>query len=138
MTDKSSKLLQILLGAILAVSALLGILFYANVISDDVVLYWGYILVIITAAITIVAPLIYLIFNLKSAVKFFIILGAMVVLAIIAYALSTNEFSALQLEQMKSTAETSVTVGAGLIFLYILAALAILSIIFASISRIFK
>ncbi len=138
MTDKSSKLLQILLGAILAVSALLGILFYANIISDDVVLYWGYILVIITAAITILAPLIYLIFNLKSAVKFFIILGAMVVLAIIAYALSTNEFSALQLEQMKSTAETSVTVGAGLIFLYILAALAILSIIFASISRIFK
>ena len=138
MTDKSSKLLQILLGAILAISALLGILFYANVISDDVVLYWGYILVIVTAAITIIAPLIYLIFNLKSAVKFFIILGAMVVLAIISYVLSGNEFSSLQLEQMKSTAETSVTVGAGLIFLYILAALAILSIIYASISRIFK
>ena len=138
MTDKSSKLLQILLGAILAISALLGILFYANVISDDVVLYWGYILVIVTAAITVIAPLIYLIFNLKSAVKFFIILGAMVVLAIISYVLSGNEFSSLQLEQMKSTAETSVTVGAGLIFLYILAALAILSIIYASISRIFK
>jgi len=138
MTDKSSKLLQILLGAILAISALLGILFYANVISDDVVLYWGYILVIVTAAITIIAPLIYLIFNLKSAVKFFIILGAMVVLAIISYVLSGNEFSSLQLEQMKSTAETSVTVGAGLIFLYILAALAILSIIYASVSRIFK
>ena len=138
MTDKSSKLLQISLGAILAISALLGILFYANVISDDVVLYWGYILVIVTAAITIIAPLIYLIFNLKSAVKFFIILGAMVVLAIISYVLSGNEFSSLQLEQMKSTAETSVTVGAGLIFLYILAALAILSIIYASISRIFK
>ena len=138
MTDKSSKLLQILLGAILAISALLGILFYANVISDDVVLYWGYILVIVTAAITIIAPLIYLIFNLKSAVKFFVILGAMVVLAIISYVLSGNEFSSLQLEQMKSTAETSVTVGAGLIFLYILAALAILSIIYASISRIFK
>jgi len=138
MTDKSSKLLQILLGAILAISALLGILFYANVISDDVVLYWGYILVIVTAAITVIAPLIYLIFNLKSAVKFFIILGAMVVLAIISYILSGNEFSSLQLEKMKSTAETSVTVGAGLIFLYILAALAILSIIYASISRIFK
>lgn len=138
MTDKSSKLLQIILGAILAVSALLGILFYADVISDDVIMYWGYILVIITAAITIVAPLIYLIFNLRSAVKFFIILGGMIVLAIIAYALSGNEFSAIQLETMKSSADTSVMVGAGLIFLYILASLAILSIIYASISRIFK
>jgi hypothetical protein len=138
MTDKSSKLLQILLGVLLAVSAVLGILFYTDVISDDLVLYWGYILVIITAAITIIAPLIYLIFNLRNAFKFLIILAAMVVLAVISYALSTNEFSALKLEEMDSSAETSVTVGAGLIFLYILAALAILSIVYASISRIFK
>jgi hypothetical protein len=62
----------------------------------------------------------------------------MVVLAVISYALSTNEFSALKLEAMESSAETSVMVGAGLIFLYILAALAILSIVYASISRIFK
>ena len=67
MTDKSSKFLQILLYVILAVSALLGILFYANVISDDQILYWGYLLLVITIVITIVAPLIYLIFNLKSA-----------------------------------------------------------------------
>lgn len=138
MTDKSSKLLQILLGVLLAVSALLGILFYTDVISDDLVLYWGYILVLITAAITIVAPLIYLIFNIRSALKFFIILAALVVLAIISYALSSNEFSAIKLEEMKSSAETSVMVGAGLIFLYILAVLAILSIIYASISRLFK
>jgi hypothetical protein len=138
MTDKSSKLLQILLGILLAISAVLGILFYTDVISDDLVLYWGYLLVLFTAAITIIAPLIYLIFNLRNAVKFLIILAAMVVLALISYALSTNEFSALKLEEMDSSAETSVMVGAGLIFLYILAALAILSIIYASISRIFK
>lgn len=138
MTDKSSKLLQILLGVLLAVSALLGILFYTDVISDDLVLYWGYILVIVTAAITIVAPLIYLIFNLRNAFKFLIILAALVILAVISYVLSTNEFSDLKLEAMKSSAETSVMVGAGLIFLYILAALAIISIIYASISRIFK
>ena len=138
MPDKSSKLLQIMLGVLLAVSAVLGILFYTDVISDDLVLYWGYLLVIVTAAITIIAPLIYLIFNLRNALKFLIILAAMVVLAVISYALSTNEFSALKLEEMESSAETSVMVGAGLIFLYILAALAILSIIYASISRIFK
>ena len=127
-----------MLGVLLAVSAVLGILFYTDVISDDLVLYWGYLLVIVTAAITIIAPLIYLIFNLRNALKFLIILAAMVVLAVVSYALSTNEFSALKLEEMESSAETSVMVGAGLIFLYILAALAILSIIYASISRIFK
>ncbi|MEA3478297.1 MAG: hypothetical protein U9R60_08970 [Bacteroidota bacterium] len=138
MTDKSSKFLQILLYVILAVSALLGILFYADVISDDQILYWGYLLLIVTIVITIVAPLIYLIFNLKSAFMFLIVLGAMVLLAIVSYALAGNEFSELQLEKMECSAETSVMVGAGLIFTYILAALTILSIIYASISRIFK
>jgi hypothetical protein len=138
MTDKSSKILQILLYALLAVGALLGILFYTNVISNDMIMYWGYILVIITAVITILAPIIYLLFNIKSAVKFLIMAGVMVVLAIIAYAFAGNEFTSLQLEKMKTTAETSTWVGAGLIYTYILALVSILAIIYASISRIFK
>ena len=138
MTDKSGKILQWLLGLLLAISALLGILFYANVISDDVIMYWAYILVVLTAVITIVAPIIYFLFNIKSAIKFLIMLGIMIVLAIIAYSLAGNEFTGIQLEKMKSSVEASKIVGAGLIFTYFLACLAILSIVYASISRIFK
>ncbi|MBE9492404.1 MAG: hypothetical protein IMY70_05930 [Bacteroidetes bacterium] len=138
MIDKSSKILQYCLYALLGISALFGILFYTNVVSDDLILYWGYILVIFTAIITIVAPIVYIIFNLKSAVKFIITLGAILVLIVISYALAGNEFSPFQLEKMKTTAEASRMVGAGLILTYILGALTVLSIIYASISRIFK
>ncbi len=138
MTDKSSKILQWLLGLLLAISALLGILFYANVVSDNLVMYWAYILVALTAIITIVAPIIYFLFNLKSAIKFLITLGVMVVLAIIAYSIAGNEFTVNQLAKMESTVEASKIVGAGLIFTYFLASLAVLSIVYASISRFFK
>ena len=76
--------------------------------------------------------------NPKNSIKIFIALGLMVVLAIIAYTLSTVGFTDLQLEKLGVSADTSKYVGAGLIFTYILAALAVLSIIYASISKIFK
>ncbi len=138
MTDKSGKILKWMLSVLLAVSAILGLLFYADVISDDLLIYWGYILLVITAVITVIAPLIYLLLNLKSSVKFLITFGLLIVLGIIAYAIAGNEFTALQLEKMETTTETSRMVGAGLIFTYILACLTILSIIYASITRIFK
>jgi hypothetical protein len=123
---------------LLALSALLAILFYLDIISDDLFIYWGYFLVIFTAVITILFPIAFLILNPRNSIKIFIALGLMVVIAIIAYSLSTVGMTDLQLEKLGVTAETSKYVGAGLIFTYILAALAVLSIIYASISRIFK
>jgi len=138
MTDKSGKILKWVLSLILAVSAVMGLLFYMDVIADDLLIYWGYILVIITAVITIIFPLVYLLLNLKTSVKFLLILALLVVLGIISYAISGNEFTSLQLEKMEITADTSRWVGAGLIFTYILAGLTVISIVYASISRIFK
>ena len=138
MTVLASKILRIFLAVLLAISALLALLFYIDAISDDVLIYWGYFLVIFTAVITILFPLAFLILNPKNSIKIFIGIGVMVVIAIIAYSLATVGFTDLQLEKLGITAGTSKYVGAGLIFTYILASLAVLSIIYASISRIFK
>lgn len=138
MTVLASKILRIFLAVLLAVSALLALLFYVDVISDDMLIYWGYFLVILTAVITILFPIWFMIMNPKNSIKIFIALGLMVVVAIIAYSLSTVGFTDLQLEKLGVTADTSKYVGAGLIFTYILAALAVLSIIYASVSKIFK
>jgi hypothetical protein len=62
----------------------------------------------------------------------------MVVIAIIAYSLSQVGISELRLEKLEASAETAKYVGAGLIFTYILAGLAVASIIYASISKLFK
>jgi hypothetical protein len=138
MTVLASKILRIFLAVLLAISALLALLFYIDAISDDVLIYWGYFLVIFTAVITILFPLAFLILNPKNSIKIFIGIGLMVVIAIIAYSLSTVGFNDLQLEKFGITSSTAKYVGAGLIFTYILAALAVLAIIYASISRIFK
>ncbi|MBE9483668.1 MAG: hypothetical protein KAR09_02185 [Bacteroidales bacterium] len=138
MTVLASKILRIFLGVLLAISALLMILFFVNVVSVDMVIYWGYFLLIFTAVIVILFPIVFLIMNPKNSIKIFISLGVMVVIAIIAYSLSQNNFTELQLEELETTADTVKYVGAGLIFTYILASLAVLSIIYASISRIFK
>ena len=138
MTVLASKILRIFLGGLLAISALLAVLFYVDVISDDVLIYWGYFLVIFTAVITILFPLAFLILNPKNSVKIFIALGLMVVLAIIAYTLAEVGMTDHKIEKLGTSAETAKYVGAGLIFTYILAALAFLSIIYASISKLFK
>jgi len=138
MTVLASKILRIFLGVLLAISALLAILFFVNVISDDVLIYWGYFLVILTAVITILFPFVFLILNPKNSIKIFIAIGLMVVIAIIAYSLSQVNFTELQLEKLDTTERTAKYVGAGLIFTYIMAALAVLSIVYASISKIFK
>jgi hypothetical protein len=123
---------------LLAISALLAILFFVDVITDDILIYWGYFLLILTAAITIIFPIVFLILNPRNSIKIFIALGLMVIIAIISYSLSQVDFTEFQLEKLKTTATTSKNVGAGLIFTYILAGLTVLSIIYASISKIFK
>ena len=138
MTVLASKILRIFLAVLLAISALLVILFFTNVVSDDLLIYWCYFLLIFTVVIIILFPIASIIMNPKNSIKIFISLGVMVVLAIISYYLSQVKFTELQLEKLETTASTVKYVGAGLIFTYILAAMAVLSIIYASISRIFK
>ena len=138
MTVLASKILRIFLGVLLGISALLAAFFFLEVISDDILIYWAYFLVILTAVITIFFPIAFLIMNPKGSIKIFISLGLMVVIAIIAYSLSDTGLSDHKLETLKTTANTAKLVGAGLIFTYIMASLTVLAIIYASISKIFK
>jgi hypothetical protein len=83
-------------------------------------------------------PVIQIFSNPKGAIKTLIIVGVAVVLWFVAQGLASNDFTPKQLEEMEITAETSVTVGAGLIFTYFIFGIAILSILYASISNMFK
>jgi hypothetical protein len=138
MSGTTAKIVQWFLYALLAVSAVLGVLFYLNPASPDTLIYWAYALLGFGVVITILASVSALFVNPKGAVKFLIMLVILVVLAIIAYSISTNEFSELQLTTLKTTESTSKIVGAGLIFMYALAIIGILAIFYSSISRIFK
>lgn len=138
MTVLASKILRIFLGVLLAISALLAVLFFAGAIADDILIYWGYFLLILTAVITIIFPIVQMVLNPRNSIKIFIAIGLMVVIGIISYALSTSGIPELTMEKLGTNAETVKIVGAGLIFTYIMFGLAVLAIIYASISRIFK
>lgn len=98
----------------------------------------AYLALILAALLAIAFPLIHMIRNPKSAVKMLITIAGLVIVGFICYSISTNTFSEIRLIELKTTAETSKTVGAALYFTYIVGSLAILSIIFSGISGLLK
>jgi len=100
--------------------------------------YVAYVAFGLSLVLAIVFPIIQMASNPKGAVRSLIGFGLAVVLWFVASAFSANEFSAEQLESMKITADTSVMVGTGLIYTYFIFGLAILSIIYAGVSSLFK
>ncbi len=138
MKDKTAKLIQWLLLGMMGISALLGILFYVGVASTDIFLYWGYLLMVLSIAVTLFVMVIQFIKAPKGSRKLLYVLVLLVVLGIISYAISGNEFTAIYLEKYSITTKTSKIIGAALIFTYFVAAGTILTFIYTSVSRFFK
>jgi hypothetical protein len=138
MSDKLSKVVQWFLYAMLGVSALFGVLFYLDIISENLLLNWGYLLLGITILATLIAAFSNILLKPKGSLKILLILAIMVVVAVVSYFLSTNEFTTAQLEKLQISETTSRLVGAGLFFTYFLAAVALLAIVYSAVSRMFK
>ena len=98
----------------------------------------AYIAFALAVLLALIFPVIQIIDNPKGAVRPLIVVAFLVILWVVSYTLSDNTFTPLQLEKMETTAEVSKMVGAGLIYTYFIFGLAIVSIIYASISNIFK
>lgn len=108
-----------------------------NSTFTDIVLYIGYFLVVIAALAAIVLPIIKSMDNPKS----FLALGAglvgLAVIFLIAYALSDSEV--LPSFARNGVGETgSKVIGASIITMYILLGLALLSIVFTEVSKLFR
>ncbi len=98
----------------------------------------GYVAIGLTAIFAFLFPIISMIKNPKNSLK---ILGTLVLLTIIGFicfSMAKNNLNIEQLEQLKTTAQISKIVGASIYFAYIIGGLAILSIIFSSVSSFFK
>ncbi len=93
---------------------------------------------IFTTLLALVGPILNMIQNPKNAVKMLIIVGGLVVIGFICYSLAKDSFTAIQLEELRTSTEISKSVGAALIFTYIVGGLAVVSIIFSGIAGLFK
>jgi len=138
MVDKLSKYVGWVLYVLMAVSAVLAVLFYTESIETSMFLQWSYILLISGVVIAVASPIYGFILAPKNAVKLLIILGLVAVLGFVAYSLAGNTYSTTKLELLKITEQTSRNVGMGIIFTYISFAVALLAILFSSVLKIFK
>jgi hypothetical protein len=139
MTDTLNKFLQIGLFVVLTVSLILFALFYINGESmTDTIMYWAYILFFITVALLLAFPIIYFINNPKQGVKFLIVLVGFVALYGISYALASDSTDTLIYEKNEISANVSRMIGAGMIMTYIVGGIALVGLVFAGISKVFK
>jgi NADH:ubiquinone oxidoreductase subunit 6 (subunit J) len=138
MTEKKFKLIQWLLYGLMAISALFTVIFYLNPSSPDILLYWGYALVIFSLVVVLAVSINGMLKNPKGSYKVLVILGGMIVLAILSYALSKNTLSPNEMEKYSISASGVKMVGAGLMMTYIIGIIAIGVLLYTSLYRFFK
>ena len=146
------KISRIILWVLMAVSIVFVALFYfggdvagtTNTPSEEPVITetlikWAYVLFGIALVFSVVFPLVFLVTNLKSAIRAGIVLAIGGVLIFIAYQLSSGDVMNIVGYAGPDNVESTLrVVGTGLIFTYILGGLAILSIIVSSVSNLFR
>lgn len=139
MSEKLSKLVQWFLYLLLGLTTILGVIFFFDPEANiDLLIYWGYFLLILVTATTLIVSLIGILKNPKASIKLLIVLAGMAIVFFISYSLSKNTFSSSFLEKQEVTVTTVRIVGAGLYVLYLFGLGAILAIIYSTISRVFK
>ena len=137
MSDNISKILSIALYAVIGISVFFLILFYFEIVSEGLLLYWTYLLIAIAAVSAVVFPVLFMIRNPKGIKKALVGIGAMVLVFLIAYLIASDEVLP-KYEKYGVDPSTSKQVGMGLIATYLFGLGAIGAIIYSAVSRIFK
>jgi len=151
--NKVGKFVTILLWVLLIVSAVLIVSMMVNISENDADptmgswinsnLVWTYILMAIGAGIAVLAGIYHMFTDIQAAKKGLISFLFLGVVAVVAYLLASDEipqFVGVQkfINDGTLTAQVAKLVDAGLWATYILLGLAVLSIAFSSVTRLFK
>ena len=143
MNKMLSKIITISSYVLLIVSALLFIGFNGEWVSTGAFIGWAYVLFGIAAGATVLFGLVNWIMTIVSAPKKAMgsiigIVGLLVVFGI-AYAISSDgSVSAAEMDKSEITTSTAHIIGMAVKAMYILGGLAVLAIIYAEVSKIFK
>ncbi|GAP70072.1 hypothetical protein BA6E_121529 [Bacteroidales bacterium 6E] len=150
---KFTKIITIILWIILAISAVLVVSMIANIsdaetdpamnswINNNII--WTYVLLAVSAGIAILSEVFHMVSDIRAAKKGLFALGAIVIVGILAYTLASDEIPQF-IGVDKFIASGALTpsiakmVDAGLIATYLLSGIAVLSLIWSSISNVFK
>ena len=143
-----NKLIRILYIVLLAVSALLAVLFYVggNEIDGETPVFtqqfilWAYLLVGIATISAVAFPLVQMITNPQKAKKSLLGIAALVAVVAIAYFFSSGELMKFGSQEMAKFNVPSLLkqVDTGMITTYILFGIAIFATIYSEVSKMFK
>ena len=112
---------------------------YAEPRVTEAILKWTYVLFGITLAVTIIFPIIFMFTNLKSAKRLGIVVLISAALIFISYQLADDSvMNLIGYNGPDNVPGTLKVVDTGLFFTYILGVTAIVSILYSSISNMFK
>ncbi len=131
---KLAKITSYLLYALLGISAILGVLFYTNNISEEPLIYVAYAFVVIAAIFAIGFPIYQLMSNPKGALNTLIGLAILGVIVLIAYSLASDQvMHIVGYEGPDNNPSTLKLVGTGLFTTYILFFLSLAAIVITEI-----
>jgi uncharacterized membrane protein len=143
-----SKFIRILGIALLAVSAVIGILYYAgpelsgpvdaHPVHTNTILIWGAILAGVAAVLALIFPLFQMVTHPRKAKGSLIGILVLVVFILIAYSFASSVPLDFTKPNENNVPMILKRVGTGLITMYILLGIGVLSIIFTEISKSFK
>lgn len=143
----STKLFRIILIALLGLSGVLSIYFYVATdfqelsnagSTSGLLIYWSYLLIFIATAATLAFSTMGMIKNPKNAKTALIGIVGIVVVCVLGYVFAGDEVFTNINGEVMADASTSKKSEAGLIAFYILIVVAIGSIIYAEVSKMFK
>ncbi len=133
------SILRIMLFSFMGLAALFTLLFYLDTEARaGMLINYGKILIILGAAAAVIFPIIFIVMNPKNALKIVIVLVGLLALAGLSYAFASGSIEGAVYEKFEVTASSSKMVGGALILTYVLAGLAVLAIVYSSISKMFK
>lgn len=162
MKDKLSRILNILVILLMAISAVIAVVFYIgttqlasdaefteqiNVLGGklDSFLNWAIILTIATALAAILFPIVNMITDPKNSKKTLIMIGSMVVVILVSYGLASDVIP--QFNGYKKFFYDDITmdpnlfakyVDTGLMAMYVLSGLSLLAIVYYEVAKLFK
>jgi len=139
MTTLANRILQVVLFLVLLASLVLFVFFYVKGEGmTETVLAWGQILLMITVALLIIFPIIHFIKNPKALLRFLGVLLVFGVLCLVSWLMASDATQGDIYVEEGITSNLSKLIGTGLIMIYILAGIAVLSIIVSAIINAFK
>lgn len=138
MKDNIAGITKWILYVLIAIVVILGALFYTDNLGADGFITGAKYMLYLGVIVMIISPIYSFITNPTNIVKLLISLGLMVVVIVIGYSMAGNTFTELELEILKTDANTSKLVGMGLYVTYIAFGLALLAAVYASVIKAFK